>query len=175
MNLLREIRVLPSNLLLIFVSMSLLACGHEARTHAHRDTHRHQGSNAPGERTEMSDQHCGLCGMAIEPQAVIAVRAELSGQAQFFDSVKCYFTWRAENEAERASATATAIEYYSQTFRPAADLYYVLGSDVEGAMGADLVPIADQASAERFMREHHGSRVLRFGEITPAVVGALMH
>ena len=61
-------------------------------------------------------------------------------------------------------------EYYSQERRSARTLFYVLGSDLEGPMGRDLVPVAGRDEAERFRREHHGERVLAFDEVTSDIV-----
>jgi nitrous oxide reductase accessory protein NosL len=42
----------------------------------------------------------------------------------------------------------------------------VIGSDVLGPMGHEFVPLASRADAEEFMRDHKGSRVLGFGDVT---------
>ena len=42
----------------------------------------------------------------------------------------------------------------------------MIGSDVLGPMGHELVPLADAADAAEFVRDHRGKRVLRFGEVT---------
>ncbi len=48
----------------------------------------------------------------------------------------------------------------------------MLGSDVQGPMGRDLVPVQGREAAERFARDHQG-RVLGFDEVTAAVVDEL--
>jgi nitrous oxide reductase accessory protein NosL len=65
------------------------------------------------------------------------------------------------------------IEYYSQARRPARDLFFVIGTDLEGPMGRDLVPVAGREAADRLLREHHGERVLSFDEVTRSVAASL--
>jgi nitrous oxide reductase accessory protein NosL len=61
-------------------------------------------------------------------------------------------------------------EYYFQKRTPVADVFFVMGSDVVGPMGKALVPIAGREAAERFRQDHHGSRLLKAGEITPELL-----
>lgn len=55
-------------------------------------------------------------------------------------------------------------------FATAEDLHYVVGSDVEGAMGPDFVPFSVEADATSFADEY-GGEVLTFSEIDEGVVG----
>ena len=50
---------------------------------------------------------------------------------------------------------------------------YVLGSDVLGPMGHELVPHEDEAEAKEFMADHKGRRIFRFAEVTPELLDAL--
>lgn len=47
--------------------------------------------------------------------------------------------------------------------------WYVLGSDLEGSMGPTLATFARAEDAQTFARKH-GGKVLRFDQITPAMV-----
>ena len=51
--------------------------------------------------------------------------------------------------------------------------FYVLGSDVYGPMGKELIPFAGEVEAREFLKDHGARRVLRFNEITPAVLKEL--
>ena len=51
--------------------------------------------------------------------------------------------------------------------------WFVVGSDVLGPMGHELVPFAREAEAREFLRDHRGKQVLRFAEVTPALLKAL--
>lgn len=64
-------------------------------------------------------------------------------------------------------------DYYGLAQVDARAAYFVIGSDVLGPMGRELVPFAQREEAEEFLRDHHGERILRFDEVTAAVVASL--
>lgn len=113
---------------------------------------------------------CEICGMAIDSRSGWRAGADAAAERLTFDTPKCLFRYRHQRgEVEGAWVT----EYYSQERRSARALFYVLGSNLEGPMGRDLVPIAGREEAERFRRDHHGERVLAFDEVTPEIVQSL--
>ncbi|MDT8339577.1 MAG: nitrous oxide reductase accessory protein NosL, partial [Sulfurimonas sp.] len=57
-------------------------------------------------------------------------------------------------------------DYYSQKAISAKEAYYVVGSDVYGPMGEELIPFAKESEAKTFYMDHKGSKILRFDEIT---------
>lgn len=57
-------------------------------------------------------------------------------------------------------------EYYSLTLVDGRAAWYVIGSDVLGPMGRELVPLAGEKEARQFMVDHKGKRLLRFTEVT---------
>jgi len=63
-------------------------------------------------------------------------------------------------------------DFYDQRWQSADSLRFVIGSDVVGPMGADLVPV-DPARVAKFMSDHHGARALALAEITPDVLSSL--
>ena len=64
-------------------------------------------------------------------------------------------------------------EYYSVSRIDARAAWYVIGSDTLGPMGHELVPLTTQAEAEEFQRDHQGKRIVRFDEVTPALLEQL--
>lgn len=64
-------------------------------------------------------------------------------------------------------------DYYGLAQVNARSALYVVGSDVLGPMGRELVPFARREDAEEFLRDHRGERILRFDEVTPALVASL--
>ena len=100
----------------------------------------------------------------------------VEGQDLLFDCPKCLFRWLRQEPGRSAHASrAWAIEYYSQRERPASALRYVLGSDLIGPMGHDLVPVEGEEASARLSEEHHGRRVLSFNEVDAQVIGGLFH
>ena len=57
-------------------------------------------------------------------------------------------------------------EYYSTKFMPAAKMFFIKGSDVNGTMGDELIPVGNEKNAKEFMKDHNGKKILRFDEIT---------
>lgn len=126
-----------------------------------------------GQASAQAAARCPNCGMRVQPDS--AWRAGMTsaqGEALSFDAPKCMFRVL-RGERGQGAREPWVIEYDSREQRPASSVVYVMGSDVEGPMGRDLVPIADRERAERFLRDHHGSRILTFDEVTTQVVDSL--
>ncbi len=113
---------------------------------------------------------CALCGMRVDPSGLVAGATGVDGASLAFDSAKCLFRYRFEHESAR---DAWVSDYYSRGHLSIDAAFFVLGSDVSGAMGADLIALSRAEDAERFSREHHGTAVLRLPDVTRAVIDAL--
>jgi len=128
-------------------------------------------SGCGGESTAEAQQRCDLCGMRVDSTSGWRAGGRAaSGEALAFDTPKCLFR---RHHERGAVSEPWVIEYYSQARRPARDLFFVIGTDLEGPMGRDLVPVAGREAADRLLREHHGERVLSFDEVTPPVAASL--
>jgi copper chaperone NosL len=57
-------------------------------------------------------------------------------------------------------------DYYSLTPVDGHAAFYVLGSDVYGPMGKELVPFGKEKDAQEFKKDHKGKAILKFKEIT---------
>jgi nitrous oxide reductase accessory protein NosL len=53
--------------------------------------------------------------------------------------------------------------------------FFVIGSDVLGPMGHELLPFKDQESAQEFLEDHKGKSIIRFPDVTPTVIESLDH
>ena len=109
---------------------------------------------------------CATCGMIVTSDS--GWRAGTA--ADTFDSPKCLL--RLLHRGGDA-ADAWVIEYYSQERRPAREMLYVWGSDLESPMGRDLVPVEGRDAAERLRVDHRGEGVLAWDEIDAERVEAL--
>lgn len=98
-------------------------------------------------------ERCARCGMKIDPSSRFTSWLVVSGKEVAYDTPRCAFdAWRGRStNAESAKFHG----YYSQEIRDASDLLFVPGSDIDGPMGPELVPV-ERAEAPRFAREHHG-------------------
>ncbi len=64
-------------------------------------------------------------------------------------------------------------DYYSLTLVEGRSASYVIGSDVLGPMGKELIPFAKAGDAKGFLKDHLGEKVLRFDQLTPDVLKKL--
>jgi nitrous oxide reductase accessory protein NosL len=110
-----------------------------------------------------------------QPQWVAAA-VWRDGTFFYFDGARDLFRLLLHPERYRKDARrediagAFVTEHASTAFVPAREALYVYGSDVAGPMGPDLVPIRGADKAAAFLRDHAGRRVLRFDEITDALL-----
>lgn len=111
-----------------------------------------------------SAERCEACGMKLDPAS--PWRAEIVGGARprAFDTPRCAL--RAWDEGGRKDEVR-AQEFYDRAMRPAAELRFVLGSDVVGPMGAELVPVAPEHVA-KFQKDHGGAKVLAIESLEKA-------
>jgi nitrous oxide reductase accessory protein NosL len=101
------------------------------------------------------------------------------GHADHFDGGKDFFKYmldikkygQGRNREQIARMAVT--NYYDAARIDAASAWYVLGSDVLGPMGHELVPHTQEADAKEFLNDHKGRRILTFADITPSLLAAL--
>ncbi|NOY90834.1 MAG: hypothetical protein GXP55_06440 [Deltaproteobacteria bacterium] len=111
---------------------------------------------------------CVQCGMPIDPTSRwTAGVTGASGEEQLFDSPKCLFRYMRGDDG-RGASLPWFTEYYSQERRPGTSLRFVLGSNLSGPMGADLVPVEGEQAARRFAADHVGEQVLTYEEVDEA-------
>jgi nitrous oxide reductase accessory protein NosL len=73
-----------------------------------------------------------------------------------------------------ADITAITVnDYYTLKPVDARTASFVIGSDVYGPMGKELVPFGKLADAHAFLKDHKGKMVLRFSDITPRVLNSM--
>lgn len=121
-----------------------------------------------------ADAVCPVCGMFVAkfPEWV-AVVVYKDGHAHYFDGAKDLFKFLASpktyvpgHRAEEVSTVAVT-DYYAVEPIAARDAWFVVGSDVLGPMGHELVALSTEAEAKDFLRDHKGKAILRFDQVTP--------
>jgi nitrous oxide reductase accessory protein NosL len=125
-------------------------------------------------------EKCPVCGMFVAkyPDWVAEIRFR-DGSRAVFDGAKDLFKFLFKVEdygevARRTDVEAVLVsDYYSLKPLAAKEAWFVVGSDVYGPMGHELVPFAREEEAREFHRDHHGKRIVRFAEVTPELVRAL--
>jgi len=108
------------------------------------------------------EERCANCGMKLDPSSGWRADLIVSGAPRSYDTPRCAFTaWR--SGAAQASG-ARVQDFYDRAWKDGAEVRFVVGSDVNGPMGADLVPV-DAARATRFTKDH-GGRALALADVT---------
>lgn len=116
---------------------------------------------------------CPVCGMFVAkyPAWTGEVRFK-DGTTFFFDGPKDLFRFYfdlptyAPKHQQSEVAAIYVTEYYDAKPIAARDAWYVIGSDVFGPMGKELIPLGNEADGKSFMADHQGKKLLRFNEIT---------
>ena len=115
---------------------------------------------------------CPVCGMFVAryPDWIATVLYR-DGHAHHFDGAKDLFKylldlnkWAPGHQAEDIERIGVT-EYYGVSLIDAHQAFYVIGSDVLGPMGHELIPLATKEDAEGFLQDHNGSEILRFEQI----------
>ena len=115
---------------------------------------------------------CPVCGMFVAkyPEWVATVLYK-DGHAHHFDGAKDLFKylldmekWAGIHKAENITDIGVT-EYYELMMIDARDAYFVIGSDVLGPMGHELIPLATEADAVEFLADHKGSGIVRFSDV----------
>ncbi len=132
------------------------------------------GSDLPGQR-----DRCPVCGMFVKPYPEWQATMVFSdGTRLFFDGPKdllrYYFNLpdKNRNKTRQKIRVLYATDYYTTELKPVTELYFVIGSDVYGPMGEELVPISGLEPAQTFQRDHQGRQILRFEQLTPQILPA---
>lgn len=124
---------------------------------------------------------CPVCAMFVAKYPGWAAEATApGGGVWYFDGVKDLMKFLFDAEAygvkdlpDVADLKLRVTDYYSQIGVDARAAHYVVGSNVYGPMGNELIPFASAAEAEAFRADHAGDQVLGFAEITPELVAGL--
>lgn len=125
-------------------------------------------------------ERCPVCGMFVVKYPDWLAQIRLSnGTVKFFDGVKDMLAFSFSPAAFGAPGqTARELwvkDYYTLAWLDGRLAWYVVGSDVYGPMGHEFIPFASAAAAESFRKDHKGTRVIRFAEITEPLVQSLRH
>lgn len=121
---------------------------------------------------------CPVCGMFVAPYTDWIATIVFKDDSQvFFDGCKdlfrYYFKLPEHGKISReAIAEIYVTDYYSTRLVPAKDALFILGSDVYGPMGKELIPLVGQEFAETFLQDHAGTGLFHFEEITPELLPA---
>jgi nitrous oxide reductase accessory protein NosL len=123
---------------------------------------------------------CPVCGMFVYKYPKWVAVIELAdGTSYFYDGAKDMFKHYMDipkytpRKAGQDIVSLEVTDYYAVELIDAKDAWYVIGSDVFGPMGHELIPFKTQASAKEFLEDHKGTHILRFQDVTEDTIKAL--
>ncbi|MES9978211.1 MAG: nitrous oxide reductase accessory protein NosL [Candidatus Thiodiazotropha sp. 6PLUC5] len=115
---------------------------------------------------------CPVCGMFVAKYPEwIATVVYKDGHAHHFDGAKDLFKYLldlskwAPNHQTSEIESIGVTEYYGLQRIDARSAYYVIGSDILGPMGHELIPLESREEAEEFKLDHQGVSILKFDQI----------
>jgi len=127
-----------------------------------------------------SKDKCPVCGMFVAkyPDFLAQILFK-DGSSVFFDGTKDMFKYYlnlGKYETKKRSEDIDSIyvtNYYNLTLIDAYQASYVIGSDVYGPMGKELIPFETEGDAKEFMKDHKGQSILRFKDVTHEMIRLL--
>jgi copper chaperone NosL len=138
------------------------------------------GAQGPDPSKPGATDKCPVCGMFVAKYPDFVARLVFKdGSQAFFDGVKdlmkYYFDLARYNPSKKSADIAAILvtDYYTLKLIDGHKAFYVVGSDVFGPMGRELIPFGEEKAAQEFLTDHKGKSLLKFPEITPEVIKGL--
>ncbi len=124
-----------------------------------------------------AEAKCPVCGMFTAKYPKWVGLIEVEGKKYYFDGVKDmmkYYIFDVDFPYDREKITEfKTTDFYTLEGISTRDAFYVIGSDVYGPMGNELISFKTEDAAKNFMEDHNGKAIVKFDEITPKMVMAL--
>jgi len=141
-----------------------------------------QGSSAAIEVGR--DEKCPVCGMFVYkyPRWAAQILYLHDGHEHHFsfdgvkDLMKFYFEpekWGNHQAVKKEITKILVTDYYSQKAINGKTAFYVIGSDVFGPMGNELIPFEFEADANVFKKDHSGNKIVKFEQLNEKNIYAL--
>lgn len=123
------------------------------------------------------DVKCPVCGMFVAKYPKWAAKMSDSAHEHYFDGVKdmmkFYFDAKKYGHEAIKSPKIEVTDYYTLEALDGTKAYYVVGSDILGPMGHELIPFKTKNMAESFLKDHKGTKVVEFKAIDTKLVMGL--
>jgi len=140
-----------------------------------------QSDNIEDKVTVNKNEKCPVCGMFTYKYprwaAQIFYKHNNHEHHLSFDGVKdlmkFYFNplkWGKYDVTRQNISKILVTDYYSQKGIDGTKAYYVVGSDIYGPMGNELIPFANIEDAKVFKTDHRGTKIVQFKDIVESEV-----
>ena len=120
---------------------------------------------------------CPVCGMFVAKYPKWAALIDVASKKYYFDGVKDmmkFYIFDVDFPYDRDKILNIEVtDFYTLKTIDAKKAFYVIGSDVYGPMGNELIPFLSKEAAENFMTDHRGEKIILFDDITPKLVMGL--
>jgi len=136
-----------------------------------------------GERKSVkptAKDRCPVCGMFVAKYPDWAAKIVFKdGTHVFFDGAKDMFKYYFNLRKYHPSKTLSDIDfilvtdYYALDFIDGYRAIFVIGSDVRGPMGRELIPFEKDGDAKEFIKDHKGTSMIGFKQVTSEVIRGL--
>ncbi len=113
-------------------------------------------------------EKCPVCGMFLYKYPQWISRIYYDDKSFSFDGIKDMMKFYFDNK--EGVRELLVQDYYTGKTIDAKQAYFVIGSDVYGPMGNELIAFDTLKSAKHFLLDHRGKKVIEFSEITPELV-----
>jgi copper chaperone NosL len=134
-------------------------------------------SSIPDPVQPSEKDRCPVCGMFVaKHKDFLAEFIFRDGSYAVFDGTKdmfrCYFDVAASLPGKsRADIAAIYVtDYYHLSLIDGTQAFYVVGSDILGPMGKEMIPLSGESEARAFLADHKGRSILKFSDITAEIV-----
>ena len=120
------------------------------------------------------DDKCPVCGMFVYkyPKWTTQIVYKDGNRLSFDgvkDMMKFYFNrtkyGKFETLTKENISKILVIDYYNQKTIDARDAYFVIGSNITGPMGEELISFENINNAKTFVNDHNGKKIVTFKEI----------
>ena len=109
-------------------------------------------------------EKCPICGMWVYKYPKWVAQIQMKKSHLSFDGVKDLIKYYF-NHID-IDANIVVRDYYSQKALDARKSFFVLGSDVYGPMGEELIPFSSLEDAQTFLMDHKAKKIVKFSKIT---------
>lgn len=126
-------------------------------------------------------EKCPVCGMFVYKYPRWAARlAYKEGDKKVdlaFDGVKDLLKfyhnpskWGNYTKVKEGDISVLVTDYYTQEAIDGKKAFYVIGSDTYGPMGKEFIPFGSEQSAQTFLKDHKGTKIVEFKAIEESLV-----
>jgi len=127
-----------------------------------------------------SKDKCPVCGMFVAKYPDFLAKIGFQdGSWVFFDGAKDMFKYYFDIQKYHPARKQSDIEaiyvtdYYTLSPVKAYEAFFVVGSDIYGPMGRELIPFEKKDDAQAFIKDHNGKSLLKFEELTLVLIKSL--